>query len=76
MWERVSDVEVFYNSASRGTTEKFIRQYGVEYIVVGQLERATYTAAGLSKFEAWEGDLWEAAYRDGETVVYHVLDED
>jgi uncharacterized membrane protein len=46
----------------------------VKYIIVGQLERAYYPGPGLDKFAQQDGVLWRAVYRQGETVIYEVLD--
>jgi uncharacterized membrane protein len=48
-------------------------RYAVRYIVVGQLEQAYYEAAGLAKFEQWNGDLWKEVYRDMDTAIYEVI---
>ncbi len=72
VWNRVNDIGNFYNTANREQAEKFLRQYQVKYIVVGQLERATYHEFGLAKFVYLNGDLWNEVYRDGETVIYEV----
>ncbi|MBX0327826.1 glycosyltransferase family 39 protein, partial [Oscillochloris sp. ZM17-4] len=50
-----------------------LHQYGVEYLYVGGVERATYDAAGLSKFPAMvaSGDL-AVAFQSGQTTIYRV----
>jgi uncharacterized membrane protein len=68
----VDAVGAFYNSTVRSFTEDFLRKYEVKYIVVGQLERALYSSAGLQKFVDWNGGLWKEVYRDGPTVIYQV----
>ena len=64
----------------------FLRKYNVRYIIVGQLERAKYAPGapggpapagdpdGLLKFDANNNVLWHEVYRDGQTVIYKVLD--
>ena len=72
--DRVTGIADFYNTTQQQEAQKFLKRYDVQYVVVGQLERAYYEEAGLDKFPAWEGVLWKEVYRDGETVIYSVLD--
>ena len=69
---RVTDVGIFYQTIDRDLVVEFLQRYAVRYIVVGQLEHATYSMAGLEKFAEWEGELWREVYRDGRTVIYEV----
>jgi YYY domain-containing protein len=71
--ERVMAVGDFYNSIDAFSARGFLERYNVRYIVVGQLERAAYTADGIAKFERFDGKLWEEVYRDGRTAIYEVL---
>jgi uncharacterized membrane protein len=73
VFERVEDVNEFYDSTDLGAARAFLREYDVEYIVVGQLERAKYLPEGIEKFPAAEGVLWEKVYQTAETVVYRSL---
>lgn len=73
--QRVSEVNEFYLDSDINATQAFLEQYGVRYIIVGQLERAYYPGAGLDKFEQFDGFLWQSVYRDGETVIYEVINE-
>lgn len=70
--QRVEAIGQFYTTATREDVLGFLEKYDVGYIVVGQLERALYTGPGIDKFEAWDGDLWQEVFRDGETVIYEV----
>jgi YYY domain-containing protein len=70
--DRVTEIGMFYNTTTRSVVEEFIEKYDVTYIIVGQLERATYSGLGLRKFDEWNGDLWQEVYRDGETVIYQI----
>ncbi|HLA06386.1 MAG TPA: DUF2298 domain-containing protein [Anaerolineales bacterium] len=71
--ERVASVGNFYNSVDVGFTRTFLKTHNVKYIIVGQLERAAYTAEGISKFEQFEGIYWRSVYHDGDTVIYEVM---
>jgi YYY domain-containing protein len=64
--------DAFYSTTDASAARAFLQKYNVRYIIVGQLERAKYTGDGLEKFEAYNGLLWNAVYRDGQTVIYEV----
>lgn len=70
--DRVAQVGNFYNSLDRSEIEEFLDDYKVQYIVVGQLERALYSLEGMMKFDILNGDLWDEVYRDQATVIYRV----
>ncbi len=73
--ERVDEVGLFYTSVDPEFARAYLEKYDVRYIVVGQLERVFFPGAGLEKFEAFEGELWQAVYEEGSTVIYEVIDE-
>jgi len=71
--ERVDAIGNFYNAIDVESARTFLRTFDVKYIIVGQLERASYTPEGLAKFEQFDGTYWRSVYRDGETVIYEVI---
>jgi uncharacterized membrane protein len=73
VFARVTDVETLYNTTDIAYSTDLLRRYNVQYIIVGDLERVRYNAAGLGKFNAMVAQgLLEVVYdRDG-TVIYHV----
>ncbi len=71
--ERVEAVNTFYNTEDQAYVVDFIEEYDVAYIVLGQLERVFYPGTGLEKFERYEGQLWEAVFTYGDTIIYKVL---
>jgi uncharacterized membrane protein len=70
--ERVSEIASFYETLDEQEVVDFLQRYNVRYIIVGQLERAAYTGAGLEKFAAYSGQLWDIVYHEGETAIYRV----
>jgi YYY domain-containing protein len=70
---RVDAVGQFYNTAELSFVHDFLAKYDVRYIIVGQLEQIYYEEDGLQKFEQFDGNLWKEVYRDGQTVIYKVL---
>jgi YYY domain-containing protein len=72
VWDRGNAVDDFYMTEDISQARIFLEKYNVSYIVVGQLERANYLGPGLDKFDAYDGSLWNAVYREGDTVIYRV----
>ncbi|HEY8491658.1 MAG TPA: hypothetical protein VIO14_11760, partial [Dehalococcoidia bacterium] len=68
---RIQDVRRFYTDPDPQAAQEIARRYGVRYVVVGELERATYGPAGLAKFEH---DLpWlTPVYRNEAVTIYQV----
>ncbi|MGB2957012.1 MAG: DUF2298 domain-containing protein [Anaerolineales bacterium] len=73
VFSRVEDVNLFYDTTDLGFAQDFLEKYGVQYIILGQLERANYLAEGIEKFKAAEGILWTLVYHDQETTIYQTL---
>lgn len=73
VFDRVDEVNNFYNTANLNEVREFIAKYDVRYVIVGQMERIYYAPGGLLKFESQEGRLWRAVYRDADTVIYEVI---
>jgi uncharacterized membrane protein len=73
VWERASDVAVFYDTPLAADALALINKYQIQYIVVGPLERAYYAPAGLLKFEELvrDGQL-QIAYRNEGVTIYQV----
>jgi len=70
---RLRLINEFYTTTDPELAADFLRKYNVQYIVVGQLERISYSAAGLDKFETLNGELWQEVYRQHDTVLYEVI---
>ncbi len=48
--DRIQDLHRFYNTSDTAEALAFLEQYGVDLIVVGDLEKAIYDQAGIEKF--------------------------
>jgi YYY domain-containing protein len=70
--DRVVQIGQFYLTSDPGETRAFLDRYDVEYIIVGELERAYYPGIGLDKFAALDGILWDKVYDNTETQIYKV----
>lgn len=73
VFNRVEEITYFYNTNRIEEALDFLERYKVEYIIVGQLERAVYSPEGLKKFEEQNGKLWQEIYQDGQTMIYQVI---
>ncbi len=70
---RNANVNAFYQMPSIGMAWEMIEWYNVEYVVVGRMEHAYYSAEGLAKFdEMVRLGLLETVYEDGKTRLYRV----
>ncbi len=68
-------VREIYSSPSPERAAELLRRYHVGYVYVGWLEKTTYPADGLRKFDAAKGSF-EIAYQNPEATVYRVIGGD
>jgi YYY domain-containing protein len=73
--ERREAIRRIYSADDAAAVERLLRRYHVGYVYVGWLERKTYPALGLRKFDT-EKDLFEPAYENREAKVYRVIGGD
>lgn len=72
--QRARDVAELYNTTNLERTQNLLELYDIEYIVVGDLERAYYANQGLDKFEKMVGNGLVVLEFDGEGMkIYRVL---
>ena len=64
--ERVEDIREIYDTPDRERASQLLREYGVSYVVIGDLERITYRAEGLEKFS----EMGEKVFENQGTAVY------
>ena len=69
---RVKDIQRAYATTDAGEAYRLFARYGVQYIVVGGLERAYYPA-GQAKWEGARGSLWNLAYANAGVQIYRVI---
>jgi uncharacterized membrane protein len=69
---RIAEIDEFYRTTDLSQAKAFLRKYHVQYIIIGQLERAYYSSPGLEKFPMANGSHWQEVYRDRETAIYQV----
>ena len=69
--ERIGDVTEVYSTADLERALELLRRYEVEYVVVGQLERAYYPSQGLLKFDRMARDgMAELVYQNEGVKIY------
>ena len=71
---RRGDVETIYSTQDASTALSLMREYGVEYVYLGQLERI-YFPDGMDKFEDGLGGALEKVFDNGNTAIYRVNDK-
>ncbi|MBI4308155.1 MAG: glycosyltransferase family 39 protein [Chloroflexi bacterium] len=78
--ERRAAVKEMYSTLNERRALDLLRQYQVEYVYVGPLERISYPEAGLRKFQrmageipsAGSGQVLEVAYPGPQVTIYRV----
>ncbi len=74
--ERTRDVAEIYNTADDVRARQLLADHGVEYVIVGQMERAFYSAEGLAKFDRWLDQGSAAlAYQNAGVRVLRLVNE-
>jgi uncharacterized membrane protein len=69
--KRVQDIQLAYSTTDPLLAYQTLAPYGVQYIVVGPLERALFPD-GAAKWEAGSDSLWAAVYRNEGVVIYRM----
>lgn len=72
VWQRIEEVNAFYNDGSPDVALAILQKYAIRYIVVGQMEQGMYDPQGIAKFAKLEGFFWDEVFREGNTVIYQV----
>ena len=69
--DRIAAVQEAFRTRDPERAYEILRGFGVEYLVVGPLERA-YFPGGQAKWAASEGTLWTLAYRNEGVAIYRL----
>ncbi|MGD9711250.1 MAG: DUF2298 domain-containing protein [Thermomicrobiales bacterium] len=82
---RMADIQLLYNAEEPQQVQDIIGRYGIEYIVVGDVERYTVideatgrtfaSSEGLSTLQSMIGTNLEVAFESGGTMIYRVIDD-
>jgi YYY domain-containing protein len=68
---RIADVQEAYRTRDPERAYRIFRRYDVEYLVVGDLERA-YFPRGQKKWATGVGTRWDLVYRNEGTQIYRM----
>ena len=70
---RTRAVQTIYSTSDADVALELMREYGVEFVYLGHLERI-YFPEGMEKFEDGLGGALEKVFDNGETAIYRVGD--
>lgn len=72
--QREGNVTAIYNTLDIGVAWRLLQHFNVEYIIIGELERVTYQADGLAKFDTMvDLKLLEKVYDQNGSKIYRVV---
>ncbi|MGD0114937.1 MAG: DUF2298 domain-containing protein [Dehalococcoidia bacterium] len=63
---RMGDVDTLYKTEDTNQVKQIVAKYGINYIIVGSLERQAYSSAALEKFDS----IYPVAFKSGDNVIY------
>ncbi len=69
---RLVDLAALYNTTDIAQAEKILRDYGVKYIYVGEVERLYYSLEGLAKFSRMGDRGLTLVYTNPDVDIYQV----
>lgn len=69
--QRIQDVRTIYSSTDTNQVAQLLKQYGIKYIYLGELERLYYGGDGLAKFDS-PSDLWSLVYQNDQVRIFEV----
>lgn len=70
--ERIRDVQRLYNDPAPEVAWRILLRYGVDYLIVGELERIYYSPQGLAKFDRMVGPYLDIVYDQDGVKIYRV----
>jgi len=68
--ERARQVDAFYGEADVEQALGFLERYGVEYVIVGEIERLYYPPEGLAKFDSGLDGAIEVVYENADLRIF------
>jgi uncharacterized membrane protein len=70
--QRVRQIKDLYSTTDHALAEQILREYGVAYVYVGQMERLYYPQEGLAKFAAMADRGLTRVYNNPQVDIYRV----
>ncbi len=74
--KRQADVNEFYTTTDVNRARTILKEYNVEWVIVGDEERFDYPPAGLPKFDNGLNGFLEKMYENPGMQVWHVIPQD
>ena len=65
--QRMADIDLVYTTTDIDAARQVLDKHDVRYVIVGQIERERYPAAGLSKF----GTFMQVVYTEADVTVFY-----
>ena len=75
VFDRVEDVSQFYSTQDISEAISIAEKYNIEYVVIGELERAIYPDEGIGKFLSNAEELFEIVYKMDGTYLLKVKND-
>jgi uncharacterized membrane protein len=72
--QRVQAVDAFYSNPDLENARRFLSQYGVRYVILGQVERLYYPASGLTKLDSRLGGSLTLVFENRDLKIFEVTD--
>ncbi|MEX2247651.1 MAG: DUF2298 domain-containing protein [Dehalococcoidia bacterium] len=73
---RKADVNQFYDTGDVQQARDILQKYGVEWVIVGDVERNYYSEGGLEKFDDGLSGALELAYQNPGVQIWHVIPDE
>jgi uncharacterized membrane protein len=70
--QRIRDVNRIYRTIDPSEALRLMRQYGVRYVYVGQLERLYYPGNGLGKFDGALSEEMDKVFESPQVAIYRL----
>ena len=70
--QRIAEVARIYNTPSPQEALDIMREYGVEYVYLGKIERLYYDPTGLAKFDTGLDGALEQVYENRDVRIFRV----
>ena len=70
--QRVNRLNTLFETTDHALAEQILREYGVAYVYVGELERLYYPEEGLAKFAAMADRGLIRVYNNPQVDIYRV----
>jgi YYY domain-containing protein len=70
--QRVAQLDNFYNTSDVSIALRFLQEYDVRYVIVGQLEHYYYSPSGIAKFATGLNGTLTPVFQNDQLTIYQV----